>query len=726
MTAKATKASSLHRLEADGVDFHDAVANAFLQHLMAEGGGDAVTYEAPPFAERIHDFMDVVRREEQILRADGFLEHSTVVFHDDGSDFDGPMPDRIGRYEIERRLGRGGMGIVYLASDTTLPDRRVVIKTVRAGLHARADVVRRLRREAEVTARLDDDAICPTYETIEATVEGDAEPRVFVVMRYVPGLPLNEILRDARARTGSRENRVIEAIDAVGGKDSDEARRPDESSGSSSTRRGAARVELLGFVERIARAVHVAHEAGIIHRDIKPGNVMVRPDGRPVLLDFGLALDVDSGDPRASVEGVAIGTPSYMAPEQAEGRLDAVDRRTDVHALGVLLYEMMTGTTPFKATTASQALRLVIHSIPRSPKALNAKLPNDLDAVTMKALAKRRGDRFATAADFADELERLRFGESTMTRPPTWIEGVVRFVRRRPAVAALIGIVVLVGSVAVWKLGRESEGDARQRAFQVGYAELGSMTEAERRTFVARFTDDVATIDLLATDPRSPEAVRSALEIVADLDRTSNGVLVQPKGLFGELPRMFEFQPTGTALMPTSASTSVYRLEIEHDGTTLASLVVDKTHRSGDVYRVSWPKNVVIPSPAPDDIAVVRWRVMAADPTTRKPVDRQIHELATFYYAPTSHRAILDSLRTTNNADFDRLARAAALVAGDDGFGHAALRELDGISASASAEIRDRIAPIRLRALVLAHRSVAARALAATLKSASVETSEDS
>ena len=721
--------TALDALAVDEVGLDDVVANVFLRQVVEDAGHDpnSSAVDAGSFVERFPDFVATLRREEEALcDATDYVSRTTFGFHDDESAASGlDMPDRIGdgRYVIERRLGRGGMGVVYLASDTTIRGRRVVVKTIRPGLESRPEILARLRREADVTGRLDDDAICPTHDVIDETrdwdEDGNLSRRVFVVMKYVPGVPLAEVLRRAKTLDGGREVRVIGAIASVGDDDVD-VDGSSSSSGSevpsSSTRRASSRTELLAFVERIARAVHVAHEAGVVHRDIKPANIMVRPDGQPVLLDFGLALDVDSDDPRESLEGVSIGTPSHMAPEQAEGRLDAIDRRTDVHALGILLYEIVTGHEPFRASNIAQALNLVVTRIPPSPRNVNPRLSRDLEAVVMKALEKKRANRFATAAEFADELERVRLGHPTVTRPPTVFGRIGRWIARHPMAAALIAVVVGVGIAATWKFVVESRGEDRQQSFGAGHSRLDSMSEAERRTFVAKYTDDQAAIELIAADPTSPDAIRAALDVMATLDRSTGDVLRQPLGVFGVRPTEFEF-------IASEETARHYRITLEADGDRIARFVVDvdavtnvASRTDDSPHRVAWPDDIVLPNPAtPDAVIAVRWTLVPFDTETKKPQRDARSYSTTFYYAPGLLDRARGSVQPSDEDDFDRLARAAVLASDDYGFGHAALRELDAIAPDVPAGIRDRVPLVRLRALVHAHRSEAARSLAREL-----------
>jgi predicted Ser/Thr protein kinase len=259
-----------------------------------------------------------------------------------------------GRYQLVERLGAGGFAIVYRAWDAAL-GRTVAVKI----LHGGSEHVReRFRREAEAVARLAHPDIVRVYDS------GVDDGRMYIVMEFVDGRPLSAVLRNARLPTHTAAE----------------------------------------FMERVARAIHYAHERGIVHRDLKPGNVLVRADGRPKILDFGLAhlreRDVDPARP-----GLILGTPAYMSPEQAAGD-EPVTALSDVYALGGLLYEMVTGRVPHDGALTEEVLDQAIRRPPAAPRALDRAVPADLDAIAMRALAKEPSRRYASAADFADDLRR--------------------------------------------------------------------------------------------------------------------------------------------------------------------------------------------------------------------------------------------------------------------------------------------------------------------------------
>lgn len=322
-------------------------------------------------------------------------------------------------YEILGELGRGGMGVVYKARQLGLK-RLCALKMILAGGHAGDADLARFGTEAESIARLQHPHIVTIYEI------GQHEGKPFFSMEFCSG--------------GSLECKLNSTpIDSR---------------------------EAAQLVETLAEAMQTAHTAHVIHRDLKPANVLLTADGMAKITDFGLAKKLD--DVGKTQTGAIMGTPSYMAPEQAEGK--KVGPLADVYALGAILYDCLTGRPPFRAANSLDTILQVIGQDPVPPMQLNAKVPKDLDTVTLKCLNKDPYKRYATAADLADDLRRFVAGEPILARPVGRAERVVKWVRRRPVVSALLAAVVLVTLVGVggmtWAYGlalRERD-NARERA----------------------------------------------------------------------------------------------------------------------------------------------------------------------------------------------------------------------------------------------------------------------
>lgn len=305
-------------------------------------------------------------------------------------------PGRIfGDYEILEELGEGGMGVVYKARQRSLK-RLVALKTIRAGEFANADQILRFQAEAQSVARLNDPGIVPVYEV------GVYRGLHFFSMQYLAGGSLSDRLKEGPlpARDGAM------------------------------------------IVRQVAEAVHAAHQQQIIHRDLKPQNILLDEQGVPRVTDFGLAkqLDADDGLTRT---GDVMGTPSYMAPEQAQGQLDQIGAATDVYALGAILYHVLTGRPPFQGASKIETLRQVVEQEPVPLRQLNAAIPRDLETIALKCLRKEVGKRYATAAELAADLGRWLENKPIVARPVGHSEKAWLWCKRRPTVAAAIALVAV-------------------------------------------------------------------------------------------------------------------------------------------------------------------------------------------------------------------------------------------------------------------------------------------
>jgi len=270
-------------------------------------------------------------------------------------------------YEILDELGRGGMGVVYKAQDLQL-NRVVALKMILAGSHASAGDRGRLRTEAEAIARLQHPNIVQVFEV------GGHDGMPFLALEFCPGGSLDRQLNGTPWQP----------------------------------------LPAARLVETLARAMHAAHGKNVVHRDLKPANVLLTADGTPRITDFGLARKLDTVG--QTVSGTIVGTPSYMAPEQASGGSKHVGPAADVYALGAILYELLTGRPPFKAATAFDTLMQVLENEPAPPRLLNQQLPLDLETICLKCLEKDPARRYASAADLAADLRRFLEGEPVTAR----------------------------------------------------------------------------------------------------------------------------------------------------------------------------------------------------------------------------------------------------------------------------------------------------------------------
>jgi len=353
-----------------------------------------------------------------------------------------PAKRQLGKYKLLEELGRGSMGVVYKAREPAL-DRTVALKMILAGVHAGPDQLVRFHREARAVVRLQHPNIVQIYEI------GEEDGRPFLCMEYVDGPGLERLLA-----------------------------RWHEQGGLGVTPRLAAR-----FLETLAGAVHFAHQHGIIHRDLKPANILLQiedfrlqvadlheattPSDKsqicnlqsaiPKIADFGLAKFLD-GSVDATQTGNLVGTPSFMAPEQADARTDEVGPPTDVYALGVILYQLLTGRPPFQAPSVQETLELVRTAEPAPPRDLQPYLPRDLQTICLKCLAKEPKSRYPSAAALADDLRRFLAGEPIAARPATLTDRTVKWIKRRPVVAGLLAALLLAivggGTGVVWQWQR--------------------------------------------------------------------------------------------------------------------------------------------------------------------------------------------------------------------------------------------------------------------------------
>ena len=304
--------------------------------------------------------------------------------------------NRVGDYEIERELARGGMGVVFRARDTKL-NRIVALKMIKAGALAGEDEIRRFQVEAEAAARLDHPNIVPIFDV------GEQGGQHYFSMGFVDGTGL-----DARLKNGPLSPRDAAEV-----------------------------------IKTVATAVQYAHAKGIVHRDLKPANILIDENGSPRITDFGLAKQIES-DSSVTATGQAIGTPSFMPPEQARGETAGIGPAADIYALGATLYALLTGRPPFQTDSVLETIRQVLEREPVAPRVLNPAIDKDLETICLKCLEKNPSQRYASAEELAEELGRFLQHRPIHARPVGRLARGWRWCRRNRTLAAVGGFALLL------------------------------------------------------------------------------------------------------------------------------------------------------------------------------------------------------------------------------------------------------------------------------------------
>ena len=443
---------------------------AELRYRLSKGLPNKPLFDS--YLKRFPDYQDLVTEEWKLVEEEAWRGHAGL-----GSSI------IAGRYTLQDELGRGGMGVVYRAWDEFLK-RYVALKMVLSGTRADEGDLKRFQKEAEAVAQLEH----PNIVVIHEVGKHDGQP--FISLEFVEG--------------GGLDKKI-----------SGKPQKPDWAA---------------DLVEKLARAVHFAHEQKIVHRDLKPSNVLLTGKGEPKIADFGLAKRLED-DASQTASGSIMGTPPYMAPEQADDKQITIGPQTDVYGLGAILYCLLTGRPPFQSSGPLDTVKQVLEQEPIPPRQLVPELDRDLETITLKCLQKARERRYHTAKELAEELKRHQAGEPILARPVRQVERAWRWCKRKPAVAGLctmVAILVLVLGILgpVVAIDQTNLRRAADRDAQKARVSLDARRKAESDRRGAQITTLLQSKPQVAAkivkELRGDAAVRKTLS-----EKLGNGILSQ-------------------------------------------------------------------------------------------------------------------------------------------------------------------------------------------------------
>jgi tetratricopeptide (TPR) repeat protein/tRNA A-37 threonylcarbamoyl transferase component Bud32 len=381
------------------------------------------------------------------ITSEQLAELRRQVDADSGSPSSSPL---LARYELHEKLGEGAMSQVFRGMDRQL-HRPVAVKILRENLLFQETARKRFVREAQSLARMDHPNVVRVYDS------GGTGTQMYLVMEFVEGESLGSILG----------------------------------------RKGKDLRGLLALLEQAARGIHHAHQKGVIHRDIKPHNILVTKAGELKVADFGLAHLLDS-DPGLTGTGAVLGTPLYMAPEQVSGSAGQITHRTDVYALGAILYEMLTGWPPHRGSSISEVYEKILHENPLPPHLAADGVPAELEVIALKAVEKDPSDRYASAEEFADDLRRYLAGEPILARPASTVTRWARWARKRQAIlwpVLAAGVLVAIGATS-WIARQQRETEASRLLVSARYPlDRAARAQYSRGTRVQDFSRWVGEAD---------------------------------------------------------------------------------------------------------------------------------------------------------------------------------------------------------------------------------------
>jgi serine/threonine protein kinase len=395
-------------------------------------------------------------------------------------------PQRIGQYRISRIIGEGGMGVVYRAEQEN-PRRTVALKVIRPGIESR-ETLKRFQYEGQVLAWLQHPGIAQIYEA--GTADTGLGPQPFFAMEYIEGQGLTRYAEERRLGIHER----------------------------------------LELMTKVCDAVHHAHQKGVIHRDLKPGNILVNASGQPKILDFGVARATDSDIKATTLQtavGQLVGTIAYMSPEQVAGDPRALDTRADVYALGVICYELLTGRVPIDVArkTLPQAARAIVEEEPTALRSLNKIFDSDVEAIVAKAIEKSKTRRYQSASDLAEDIRRYLRNQPVSARPITTLYQLRKFAsRNKPMMlaGAATFLALVIGIVGTTSQAIRATRE-KNRAQEAELIAEQRQHEAERQAAIAQAVNDFLNRGLLAAASPDREPDRD-VTVRQTLDRASKNI----------------------------------------------------------------------------------------------------------------------------------------------------------------------------------------------------------
>jgi WD40 repeat protein/serine/threonine protein kinase len=438
-------------------------------------------------------------------------------------------PPSLEDYELLEEIARGGMGIVYRARHRRL-NRVVALKMISAPHLAEEAAARRFRAEADAAASLDHPNIVPIYEV------GEADGRLFYAMKLVEGGSLAQKLAETRGGEPAGQHAY-------------------------EVRRGAS------LIATVTRAIHYAHQHGILHRDLKPANILLDVRGEPHVTDFGLAKNLECQLSTLTVSGATLGTPNYMPPEQACSGSKQLTTAADVYSLGAILYEMLTGEPPFRGPTPLETMRRVVEEEPKRPSTINLLTDRDLETICLKCLEKEPQRRYASAAELADDLDRWLRNEPIKARRSSALERAAKWSRRHPAWAAFTVLAAVAPAIIIVILFASGQRVRRERNHALAQEQRAQTSESTMREnlYAADITEAANALD----DGDYELAIRSlAAHRPANLAQDSRQALEKPGFEWRWLWQRAQGQ---SAHIAGGHLLSVFALAFSPDGRMLAS-----------------------------------------------------------------------------------------------------------------------------------------------------------